>query len=155
MIQFIVSKISFFFRCFSQIFAIAHQLPSYSISGSENVQDFWNINVSMNNYSWKICLCTLLKLGSYCSICLAMLNCRDVVRTSSRIYHGAFLQKYITSKSRQLYLHKISNKIFNWVLNVLLNWNWFILLSWFLSTENSPDVLNLMVKMLFDKFMFD
>ena len=35
----------FFFRCFSHIFAIANQLPGFSISRLANVEDFFNVNI--------------------------------------------------------------------------------------------------------------
>ena len=38
-------KISFFFRCYSHFFAIANQLPGFSISRLANVEDFFNVNI--------------------------------------------------------------------------------------------------------------
>ena len=74
-------KISFF-RCFSHIFAIANQLPAFSISRLANVEDFFNvnmfyknINVSINDNSFKyICVICYLKLWFYCLISSAMSN---------------------------------------------------------------------------------
>ena len=74
-------KISFF-RCFSHIFAIANQLPGFSISRLANVEDFFNvnmfyknINVSINDNSFKyICVIYYLKLWFYCLISSAMSN---------------------------------------------------------------------------------
>ena len=58
-------KISFFFRCYSHFFAIANQLPGFSISKLANVGDFFNvniffkcklnINVSINDHSLYLC----------------------------------------------------------------------------------------------------
>ena len=58
-------KISFFFKCYSHFFAIANQLPGFSISKLANVGDFFNvniffkcklnINVSVNNHSLYLC----------------------------------------------------------------------------------------------------
>ena len=38
-------KISFFFRCFSHIFAIVIQLPGFSITRLANVENVFNVNV--------------------------------------------------------------------------------------------------------------
>ena len=38
-------KISFFFSCFSHIFAIVNRLPGFSISRLANVLDFFNVNL--------------------------------------------------------------------------------------------------------------
>ena len=38
-------KISFFFRSLSHIFAIANQLPGFSINRLANVEDFLNVNI--------------------------------------------------------------------------------------------------------------
>ena len=37
-------KIPFFFSCFSHIFAIANQLPGFSICRLGNVEDLFNVN---------------------------------------------------------------------------------------------------------------
>ena len=39
-------KISFVFRCFSDIFDIANQLPGFSNSRLSNVEDFLNVNIA-------------------------------------------------------------------------------------------------------------
>ena len=66
-------KISFFFRCYSHFFAIANQLPGFSISRLANVEDFFNvniffkcklnINVSINDHS--LYLCSMLLKTSF------------------------------------------------------------------------------------------
>ena len=40
-------KSSLFLRRFLHISATANQLPNYSIGGLPNVEDFWNVNVSI------------------------------------------------------------------------------------------------------------
>ena len=87
-------KMSFFFKCFSHIFATANQLPGFSISRLADMEDFLmyiyfvnvNINVSINNYSFKyICVVCYLKLRFYCLPPSAMsnLNAADLTTPNS------------------------------------------------------------------------
>ena len=93
----------FYFRCFCHTFAIANQLPGFSISRLANVEDFFNvyiyikgyiylkvisnvnIYVSINDYSFKyICLACYLKLRFYCLTCSAMSNLTSPDFTTTR-----------------------------------------------------------------------
>ena len=88
-------KMSFFFRCFSHIFAIANQLPSFCINRLPNVEDFFNINifckninVRTNNNSFKyICVTCYLKLRFYCLTSSAMSNLNAADFTTPNSHH--------------------------------------------------------------------
>ena len=67
-------KICLLFRCYSHIFAVANQLPGFSNGRLANVKDFFNaniffkcklnINVSINDYSFKY-VCSILFKTSF------------------------------------------------------------------------------------------
>ena len=60
-------KISFFFRCFSHIFAIPKQLPGFFISRLPNVEEFCNIDIFFK-CKYKCEYKTIIHLNYLCSI---------------------------------------------------------------------------------------
>ena len=83
-------KISFLFRCFSQIFAKPNQLPGFSISKLANVEGFLNVNINMNinDYSFKcicvVCYLNLVFIASPILHCWIWINSAAFATPSSR-----------------------------------------------------------------------